>query len=74
MGDIVPSIAFGHGMPCPYCRGLNGVYPAQSCGGPPAAKAQRKELVTARLKSCPDVREFSGTAEAGGWPSQAALK
>jgi len=37
-------------------------------------KLQRKELVTARLKSCFDVREFSGIAGACGWPSQAALK
>jgi hypothetical protein len=74
MGDIVPSIAFGHGMPCPYCRGLNGVYPAQSWADPQRLKPQRKELVTARLKSCPDVRKFLGIARAGGWPSQAALK
>jgi hypothetical protein len=41
---------------------------------PQRLKPQRKELVTARLKSCPEVREFSGIAEADGWPSQAALK
>jgi hypothetical protein len=42
MGSIVPSVAFGHGMPCPYCRGLNGIYPAQSCGGRSVAKAAAK--------------------------------
>ena len=41
---------------------------------PQRLKPQRKELVTARLKSCFDVREFSGIAGACGWPSQAALK
>ena len=41
---------------------------------PQRLNPQRKELVTARLKSCPEVREFSGIAEADGWPSQAALK
>jgi hypothetical protein len=74
MGSIVPTSRSGTACRAPTVEVLTVYIRRNRAADPQRLKPQRKELVTARLKSCPDVREFSGIAGAGGWPSQAALK